>query len=143
MKWTVGTLVTFLMCNIKIQTENSRENTNATPALHIGNAPARRASTGVHNKWSVLYPKFTFIHIWLSVLSSFMLGKHLGHFYRRNFMKEFDHSVYWPISVPQKIRAYYQPLEEKNYYVSRWGPKDRCVADRHRGVHLFVAPCLL
>ena len=38
------------MCNIKIQTEDSRENTNAHPELPIGNALALRASRGVHNK---------------------------------------------------------------------------------------------
>ena len=42
------------MCSIKIQTENSRKNTNAPPALPMpwamGNASALRASKGVHNK---------------------------------------------------------------------------------------------
>ena len=38
------------MFSIKIQSENSRENTNALPALPIGNASALRASRGVHNK---------------------------------------------------------------------------------------------
>ena len=37
------------MCSFKIQTENFRENTNAPPALPIGNASALRASRGVHN----------------------------------------------------------------------------------------------
>ena len=32
------------------KTENFRENTNAPPALPIGNASALRASRGVHNK---------------------------------------------------------------------------------------------
>ena len=41
------------MCSIKIQTENSRENTNAAPALPIGNTSALRASRGVHNKSDV------------------------------------------------------------------------------------------
>ena len=38
------------MCSIKIQTEKSRENTNAAPALPIGKASALWASRGVHNK---------------------------------------------------------------------------------------------
>ena len=38
------------MCSIKMQTENSRENTNAPHALPISNALVFQASRGVHNK---------------------------------------------------------------------------------------------
>ena len=37
------------MCSIKIQTEKSPKNTNASPALPIGNASDHWASKGVHN----------------------------------------------------------------------------------------------
>ena len=42
------------MCSIKIQTENSRKNTNAPPTLPNSNASAFRASRGVHTKYNVV-----------------------------------------------------------------------------------------
>ena len=55
---------------IKIQTENSCENTNAPPALPIGNASALWASKGVHNNsenFSDIFIQLLLLKIWVDI----------------------------------------------------------------------------
>ena len=62
------------MCRIKIQTEDSCENTNAHPALPIGNTSALWASTGLNNNQHKRMDKIESVNIGLRNCNNFTVA---------------------------------------------------------------------